>query len=44
MLTLFLDTHVAVFVHQGDAQLLSPPAKHLLNAAGTISLSPMSAL
>lgn len=43
-MVLFLDTHVAVFVHAGDAQLLSPAATHMLNAADDIRISPMVVL
>lgn len=43
-LVLFLDTHVAAFVHAGDAQLLSPAATHMLNTADDIRISPMVVL
>ena len=43
-MTVFLDTHVAAFLHAGDAGLFSPQASHMLNAATEILLSPMVVL
>jgi PIN domain nuclease of toxin-antitoxin system len=43
-LTVFLDTHVAVFLHAGDAALFSPAATHMLNASRVIRISPMVVL
>lgn len=41
---LFIDTHVAVFIHNGDPALLSPTGLHILDSAEAIVLSPMAAL
>ncbi|MEX2443260.1 MAG: hypothetical protein WD492_06635 [Alkalispirochaeta sp.] len=43
-MTLFLDTHVAAFVHAGDVSLFSPAATHMINTARDIRLSPMVVL
>lgn len=43
-MTVFLDTHAAVFVHSGDPGLLSAPALHMLNAASTLLISPVVVL
>lgn len=40
-MTLFLDTHVAVFAYAGDPDLWSPQATHMMDAATEIWLSPM---
>jgi PIN domain nuclease of toxin-antitoxin system len=44
ILTVYLDTHVAAFVHSGDPDLLSPAAFHLLEAAQSKRISPMVVL
>ena len=43
-MTVYLDTHVAAFLHAGDRTLLSPPAVHLLESAVSIRVSPMVVL
>ncbi len=43
-MTVYLDTHVAAFVHTGDAALLSPTAVHMLEAAQKTLISPMVVL
>lgn len=40
----FLDTHAAIFLHVGDETLFSSAARHMLNAAEDIRVSPMSVL
>ena len=43
-MTIYLDTHVAAFIHSGKPELLSPTAVHLLEAATETLLSPMAVL
>ena len=43
-MTLYLDTHVAAFIHAGDPALLSPGAVHMLEASQSIRISPMVVL
>jgi PIN domain nuclease of toxin-antitoxin system len=43
-LTVFLDTHVAVYAYHGDPDLWSPPAVHMMEAATRILISPMVVL
>ena len=43
-MTVYLDTHVAAYVHAGDPNLLSPTATHMLEAATTTRISPMVVL
>ena len=43
-MTVYLDTHVAAFLHAGDGALLSPPAVHFLESARSIRVSPMVVL
>jgi len=43
-LTVYLDTHVAAFIHAGDPVLLSPTAVHMLEAAQSTRISPMVVL
>ncbi|TVR52436.1 MAG: hypothetical protein EA426_18885, partial [Spirochaetaceae bacterium] len=43
-MTVFLDTHVAVFVHEGNPDLLSATAIHLLESADSTRVSPIVVL
>lgn len=43
-MTVYLDTHVAAFIHAGDPALLSPTAFHMLEAAQSVRISPMVVL
>ncbi|MFW5718003.1 MAG: type II toxin-antitoxin system VapC family toxin [Spirochaetota bacterium] len=43
-MTVYLDTHVAAFIHAGDPALLSPTAVHMLEAAQSTRISPMVVL
>lgn len=43
-MTVYLDTHVAIYIHSGAPALLSPTATHMLDASGSIRLSPIVSL
>jgi len=43
-LTVYLDTHVAAFIHAGEPALLSPTAVQMLEAARSTRISPMVVL
>ncbi|TVQ29004.1 MAG: PIN domain nuclease [Spirochaetaceae bacterium] len=43
-MTVYLDTHVAAYVHTGDLTLLSPTAIHMLEAAQSTRISAMVVL
>lgn len=43
-MTVFLDTHAAVFLHTGDAELFAPAGRHMLNTADDVRVSPIAVL